>query len=44
MEREAAPCTTSPAAGGAGDPVVRWFEHCDKHALPEVGGKCASLG
>ena len=44
MERAAAPCTTGPAAGGAGGPVVRWFEHCDKHALPEVGGKCASLG
>ncbi|ODU08304.1 MAG: phenylphosphate synthase subunit beta [Rubrivivax sp. SCN 71-131] len=25
-------------------PTVRWFEECDKDSLPEVGGKCASLG
>lgn len=23
---------------------MRWFEECDKDSLPEVGGKCASLG
>jgi len=25
-------------------PTVRWFEECDKNSLPEVGGKCSSLG
>lgn len=30
---------SNPAA-----PPVRWFEECDKNSLPEVGGKCASLG
>ena len=44
METAAVPGTAGPAAGRAGTPVVRWFEDCDKHALGEVGGKCASLG
>ena len=44
METAAAPGAAGPAAGRAGPPVVRWFEHCDTHALAEVGGKCASLG
>ena len=25
-------------------PLLCWFEECDKNSLPEVGGKCASLG
>ncbi|MBE7417917.1 MAG: phenylphosphate synthase subunit beta [Ideonella sp.] len=35
--------TPQRAAPGAA-PTVRWFEDCDKSSLPEVGGKCASLG
>ena len=33
-----------PRASHDDAPVVRWFEDCDKSSLPEVGGKCASLG
>ncbi len=37
--------TLSPqAANPQADATVRWFEECDKNSLPEVGGKCASLG
>jgi len=42
---EAAVQTLSPqAANPQADATVRWFEECDKNSLPEVGGKCASLG
>lgn len=37
--------TLSPqAANPQAEATVRWFEECDKNSLPEVGGKCASLG
>jgi pyruvate,water dikinase len=39
--------TAPPAPAGAptvGAPTVRWFEDCDASSIPEVGGKCASLG
>ena len=42
---EAAVQTLSPqAANPQAEATVRWFEECDKNSLPEVGGKCASLG
>ncbi len=42
---EAAVQTLSPHASNPQTaPTVRWFEECDKDSLPEVGGKCASLG
>jgi pyruvate,water dikinase len=41
---EAAVQNTSSQAPTAATATVRWFEECDKSSLPEVGGKCASLG
>ncbi|MCU0804979.1 MAG: hypothetical protein MUF79_07815 [Burkholderiales bacterium] len=42
-ERALQPATPVGAAGDS-KPTVRWFQECDKSAIAEVGGKCASLG